>query len=202
MSRLMFPPTLLLNLPTRTSRGKKQNQNISSNWSRLSLHLQWWRQSWLARISHLGHLWPSLLLNGPSLWPWLPVILINVGWKIILFNSYRKFGFNQWQQSGDTIKYKISQHMVNSFHFSCQETSQPMSLNRQISLATTTLSSLGHGRVHWGSSWDCWVPPSCLLWTLQGPRMSSWGPCGWSLYPQCHCSLCWMCSPNNYNLKA
>ena len=128
MSRLMFPPTLLLNLPTRTSRGKKQNQNILSNWSRLSLHLQWWRQSWLARISHLGHLWPSLLLNGPSLWPWLPVILINVGWKIILFNSYRKFGFNQWQQSGDTIKYKISQHMVNSFHFSCQvyeQTNQP-----------------------------------------------------------------------------
>ena len=53
-------------------------------------------------------------------------------------------------------------------------------------------------------SWGCRVSPCSVLWSFQGPRVSSRGSRCWSLRPRRHCPVCWLCSAtvsgNNPNL--
>ena len=43
-------------------------------------------------------------------------------------------------------------------------------------------------------SWGCRVSPCRVLWSFQGPRVSSRGSRCWSLRPRRHCPVCWLCS--------
>ena len=43
-------------------------------------------------------------------------------------------------------------------------------------------------------SWGCRVSPCSVLWSFQGPRVSSRGSRCWSLRPRRHCPVCWLCS--------